>query len=106
MKELPISRNTTIVTWNEPLAKDNVEVVEIYNDKDITSGIEYGIGKYHLTYTATDSTNNRVSCTFAFEVRPYGKYSYINVFPQPQIVSQLEIQHDIRISCLFPLSPH
>src|SRR5690606_2872599 len=57
---------TTIVSWTEPQATDNCELLGF--EGDTTNGEEYGLGTFTVHYIATDLYNNTSTCTFTVSV--------------------------------------
>ncbi|XP_072175625.1 uncharacterized protein [Diadema setosum] len=53
---------TAVVTWTEPSASDDRENITLTSDSD--PGVSFGIGTSTVTYTATDSAGQTVTCLF------------------------------------------
>ncbi|XP_077998234.1 uncharacterized protein LOC144451304 [Glandiceps talaboti] len=50
------------VTWDDPVANDNVGLLQLYVDQ--TSNMPFSVGTHIVTVTATDLSGNTASCTF------------------------------------------
>ena len=58
---------SALLTWNEPMATDNSGQVSI-TYPGIRPPVNLSIGLYDVTYSATDSSENRANCTFIVQV--------------------------------------
>ncbi len=56
----------TIVNWNIPTATDNCELLSLSGTH--MPGIQLGVGKIKVVYTATDACSNTSTCIFNIEV--------------------------------------
>ncbi|KAF4523393.1 hypothetical protein B566_EDAN013475, partial [Ephemera danica] len=54
--------NSRQVYWREPVFTDNVEVVNVYKNKE--PGSVFSVGAHQVTYTARDAAGNRAHCSF------------------------------------------
>ncbi|VEN40357.1 unnamed protein product [Callosobruchus maculatus] len=56
-----------VVFWIEPQFYDNVGVRSVFKSRD--PGSEFGIGKHHVTYVASDEAGNRGFCHFTVNIK-------------------------------------
>jgi hypothetical protein len=59
---LTTTDNNSVATWTAPTATDNCSTPSV--TKNYSSGSTFPIGTTTVTYTATDSKNNRSTCNF------------------------------------------
>ena len=79
-----------IVTWNEPTASDNCTTVTLDSDHD--SGDSFPVGITTVTYTATDSTGNTITCSFDIRVNDEENPTF-TFCPSDITVSNLSLIH-------------
>ncbi|XP_072051833.1 hyalin-like [Amphiura filiformis] len=70
IREVPPGTTGTIVTWSEPIATDNSGVDPVVTRTHV-SGTRFTIGTDRVTYTFTDGSSNRNTCSFMVTVREY-----------------------------------
>lgn len=58
----------TPVTWNEPIAEDNVSIIKL--SSNYASGDPFSVGQTVISYTAEDSSANTAVCEFSIHVIP------------------------------------
>ena len=58
----------TSVTWNEPVAEDNVSMIKL--SSNYASGDTFSVGQTVISYTAEDSSANTAVCDFSIHVIP------------------------------------
>ena len=59
--------SSALLTWNEPMATGNSGQVTI-SYPDIRPPVNLSVGLYDVTYSATDSSENRANSTFIVQV--------------------------------------
>ncbi|XP_072013682.1 uncharacterized protein [Amphiura filiformis] len=70
IREVPPGTTGTIVTWREPIATDNSGVDPVVTRTHV-SGTRFTIGTDRVTYTFTDGSSNRNTCSFMVTVREF-----------------------------------
>ena len=63
----PKCSSSAVVTWNEPIAKDNSGHVTI-SYPAIRPSANLSIGLYNVRYSAADAEGNRANCSFIVQV--------------------------------------
>ncbi|KAJ8021267.1 Hyalin [Holothuria leucospilota] len=64
---IALAGSCQVINWTPPTATDNSGQVEV--SSDIMSGFCFSIGETVVTYTATDSSNNIMQCTFLVTIK-------------------------------------
>jgi len=79
-------QDTTVITWNKPLASDNIDVdVEITQIEGKASGSSFGEGTYTIIYRAIDKAGNFTDLEFKIT---------INKKEAPVVVEPEVFKHD------------
>ncbi len=72
VQDTAIGSTSAIVTWEEPRAMDNSGIPPVVT-RTHESGTRFDVGETRVTYTFTDESSNRNTCSFLVTVR-VGKY--------------------------------